>query len=136
MHNKGKISITEGIWGTLVRTEGNCMPFVGGGYSSCKQYPVQREIEIYEYTTWDETRHSSNVSSFFEKVYTKRVATVTCDLEGFFELKLSPGKYSVFVKEQLLLYAKLSDGYGGINPITIESGKVSEVILNIDYAVY
>ena len=32
IHNESKTNITEGIWGTLVKTEGNCMPVV----ASCK----------------------------------------------------------------------------------------------------
>jgi hypothetical protein len=133
IHNESKISITEGIWGTLVKTEGNCMPVVDYENGSCKQYPVKREIVIYEYTKMAETRHEFTV--FFE-VYTKLVAATTCDEEGFFELALEPGKYSVFVREGEYLYANSFDGQGGIVPVTVESSKVVEKILNLDYAVY
>ena len=133
IHNESKINITEGIWGTLVKTEGNCMPVVDYENGTCKQYPVKREIVIYEYTKMNETKHE--VTKFFE-VYTKLVATTTCDEEGFFELVLEPGKYSVFVREGGYLYANLFDGQGGIVPVTVEPSKVSEIFLNLDYAVY
>ena len=138
IHNKYKISITEGIWGTLVKTEGDCMPVAidedDDVYeNSCKQYPVKREIVIYEYTKMNETRHE--FAKFFE-IYTKLVATATCDEEGFFEFALKPGKYSVFVREREYLYANEFDGQGGIAPITVESFNVSENFLNLDYAVY
>ena len=136
-HNQKKISITEGIWGTLVQTEGNCMPGVSGGIfgknKSCKQYPIQREIEVYEYTTWEETEYT--YPPFFEKVYTKLIATITCDKEGFFELELKPGKYSVFIKENELLYANSYYGQG-IMPVTVETSKISEINLNLDDASY
>ena len=133
LHNKNKISITEGIWGTLVKTEGNCMPVIDWENTTCKQYPVKREILIYEYTTMNETRHE--FTKFFE-INTKLVATTTCDEDGFFELALEPGKYSVFVREEEFLYANLFDGHGGIMPVAVESSKVSESFLDLNYASY
>ena len=131
IHNENKIKITEGVWGTLVRTEGNCMPVVD--FNFCKQYPVKREIVIYEYTKLSETRHE--ITTFFE-IYTKLVETTICDEEGFFEMSLEPGKYSVFVKEGEYLYANGFDGQGGIAPVTVEQQKVSEKFLNLNYANY
>jgi hypothetical protein len=130
-HNKNKVSITEGIWGTLVKTEGNCMPPIDE--NSCKQFPIMREIVVYEYTTFEEAIPSSDSFVFFEKVNTKLVATTTSDIEGFFQIKLKPGKYSVFVKENQLLWANLFDGYGGISPVIVESSKISEIELDVDY---
>ena len=133
IHNASKISIKEGIWGTLVKTEGDCMPAIDWENTTCKQFPVKREILIYEYTKINETRHE--FTKFLE-VYTKLVATATCDEEGFFELALESGKYSVFVREGGYLYANSFDGQGGISSITVESSKVSEEFLNLNYASY
>jgi hypothetical protein len=134
-YNKDKISITEGIWGTLVQIEGNCMPTTSEN-SSCKQYPIKREIVIYEYTTLADVVESPTSLPFFEKVYTKLIATTISDNEGFFQVKLAPGKYSIFVKEKQLLYANTFGEQGGISPIIIEPSKVSENNLNIDYAAW
>ena len=128
-HNKEKIGITEGIWGTLVKTEENCLPPVDAN-SACDQYPVIREIAIYEYTTVDKTKYSGNA---FSEISTKLIATTTCDEEGFFELALPPGRYSVFVKENGYLYANRFDGKAGIAPVTVESSVVSEFNLNLLY---
>jgi hypothetical protein len=135
IHNENKISITEGIWGTLVKTEGNCMPVVDFDYENrtCKQYPVKREILVYEYTKMQDT-HSEN--KMFLEIYTKQIATTTCDEEGFFEFALESGKYSIFVREGSYLYANSFDGQGGIVPIIVESSKVSEKVVNLDYAYY
>ena len=132
IHNRAKVSVGEGIWGTLVKTEGNCMPVVDR--TKCREYPVQREIVVHEYTKRDDTLHES--LPFFDEVYTALVATVTSDEEGFFEYELEPGKYSVLVRESDHLYANGFDGQGGIAPVTVEPSKVSEVFLNLDYASY
>jgi hypothetical protein len=119
-HNKNKISITEGIWGTVMKRVGNCIPIViGEGEdrpSSCKYFPVKREVLIYEYTFYGYAKPSSFSLAFYEKVNTKLIARTTSDEEGFFELALKPGKYSVFVIEYGLLYASSGDGQGGKIP--------------------
>jgi len=136
-HNQKKISVMEGIWGTLVQREGNCMPGAVDETmpNSCRLFPVKREIWIYEYTVWNEAVSSSHSPVFFENVHTKLIAKVKSDNEGFFEVKLKPGKYSVFVKEKGLLYANFGDGQGGIAPVSVELSKVLEIDwLQINYA--
>ena len=131
-YNKNKVSIIQGVCGTLVKTEGNCMPVVGEN-STCKQFPVKREIVVYEYTKMNETTQSSISSVFFEKVNTMMIATIISDKEGFFQLELQPGKYSIFVKENNLLFANGFDGQGGIMPVIVERSKISEIILDMNY---
>jgi hypothetical protein len=128
-HNEKKISITEGIWGTLIQREGNWMP---GADGNRKEFPAQRKVAVYEYTTVEEIKGYPTSC----EVFTKLIATTTCDKEGFYELKLKPGRYSVFLKEKGKLYANSGDGDGGINPVIVETSKVSEMNLVIDYAVY
>lgn len=128
-HNKSKVSITEGIWGTLTQREGDWMP---GSDGNRKEFPTQREIAVYEYTTIKEIEgHPSSC-----EVHTKLIATTTCDKEGFFELNLNPGKYSVFLKEKGKLYAISGDGAGGLCPVEVESSKVSELNLSVSYATH
>lgn len=128
-HNEKKISITEGIWGTLIQREGNWMP---GANGNPLEFPAQREIAVYEYTTINQINgHPTSC-----EVLTKLISTTTCDKEGFYELKLKPGKYSVFLKEKGKLYANGGDSYGGLNSVIVETSKVSKMNLVIDYAVY
>ena len=128
-HNEKKVSITEGVWGTLIQREGDWMPGAGG---ERKESPAQRDIAIYEYTTVKEINGYPTSC----EVYTKLIATTTCDKEGFYEVELKPGKYSVFLKEKGKLYAGGGDGDGGLNPVEIKSSKVSEMNLVLSYAVY
>ena len=61
--NEGKLTIANGVWGTLSMMEGNCMPIVGPG-STCKQCPVKRTVRIYEYTTAAQATPSGNSQVF------------------------------------------------------------------------
>ena len=132
-HNKNKISLSEGIWGTLLQGEGCGNMHIPGEGSSCKLFPVKREIVIYEYATFNESIQSTQLSgAHFEKIHTKLVATTICDKEGFFEVELKPGRYSVFVKDFGALRAAGGvDGYGGLSPVLVEPLKVSEMNLRV-----
>jgi len=132
-YNEIKVSVKVGIFGTLTQKEGNCMPMFDVKDGDCKEFPVKRNIRIYEYTTGEQTKR--NASGLLE-VEIELIATVTCDEEGFFEAKLLPGVYSLFIEEKGDLYATVSDGLGGICPVTVESSGISEINLKLNYAVY
>ncbi|AKD03502.1 hypothetical protein POKO110462_06080 [Pontibacter korlensis] len=130
--NQDKVTITEGVAGTLTLIEGNCMPIIDEN-STCKEYPVKRSIKIYPYTT------IQDVEQHDQKYYTinaRPILTVSSDAEGFYQAKLPAGTYSVFVVEDGKLYANGIDGQGGINPVLVEPNKVSNFNLRLDYAVY
>src|SRR5688572_14281551 len=48
--NASKVTITNGIWGTVGLMEGNCMPVIPPTSSTCKSCPVKRTVRIYDYT--------------------------------------------------------------------------------------
>ena len=127
--NKNKLGITGGIYGTLVKSEGNCMQ-TRTYNGPCNQFPIKRTIVVYEYTTADKTKQTNNA---FYEVYTRRIATTTCDDEGFFELALEPGEYSVFVQEDGYLYANKFNAKGGIARVVVTTSDVSEFNLNLVY---
>ena len=64
--NAGKVSIPNGIWGTISSIEGNCMPMVPPSSSTCKHCPVKRTVKIYEYTLRSQATPSDNSQIFFE----------------------------------------------------------------------
>jgi hypothetical protein len=121
--NKNKVTITQGVYGTVFFTEGNCMPGSVGSTFSCRTCPVVRKVQIYEYTTFSDVTPLSPGSTFFTKVNTKLIREVQTDANGFFEVNLQPGSYSMMVVENGLFYANRSDGQGGIQPISITTGK-------------
>jgi|GEM_PF-1092853 len=128
---ENKISVSQGIYGTISFTEGNCMP--GPGPRDCSTCPVSRTVKIYRYTTNnDATRASNHVANFYERFTTELVAETKSDANGFYQLTLPPGTYTMVVVEKGLLYAELGDGQGGIQPITVATGK-TEVNFGIKY---
>ncbi len=135
VHNDKKTTIQQGIYGTLIKVEGNCMPVIDEN-STCKSYPVKRNIVIYEYTKFDQTERDEKSPVFFTKIHTSRIKTVVCDDEGFFQASLPKGVYSVFIEENGLLYANGLDGYGGLCPVEVKSNEKSSINLRLSYAVY
>lgn len=134
-YNQGKITLEQGYAGTLILKEGNCMPMVGVGLpgNTCRSYPVKRTIRIYDYTLQEETEGDG---PFFTLVNALLRERVTTDHEGFFQVELPPGNYSVFIEEAGKLYANLWDGQGGIHPITVAADSIGYEQLTLDYAVY
>ena len=125
-HNQSKVSISQGVWGTITLREGECSPTS----RRCRQFPVQREVCIYELIRVDQIDdYVSFVSSEIEKYI---VATTTCDEEGFFELELEPGYYSMFVREKGALNPEFPDY--GLPEIGIVAGIPVIVTLGVSYA--
>ncbi len=69
-------------------------------------------------------------------LHTPLVATVQSAPNGFFEIPLAPGEYSLFAVEDTLLYANGGDGYGNIYPFTIEEGEIIGITFDITYLAY
>ena len=134
VHNEKKVTVGEGVYGTLIQAEGNCMPIINWEKTTCKNYPVKRKILIYESTKYDQVEQKDWV--FYTEIKTKFIAEVESDDEGFYEIKLSPGKYSVFIEEKGLLYGRTFDSEGYISLVEVESGEAIEHNLMIDYASY
>lgn len=133
--NRNKVSISQGISGTLITMEGNCMPMIGEGNSesSCRAFPVMRKIQIYDYTL------PSDVEGYgpqYEAVSTSLIGETESDKDGFFQFQIEPGKYSIFIIEKGKYYANEGAGDGGINPVLISNDSVTIRNLKIDYAVY
>lgn len=65
-------------------------------------------------------------------INTKLVTIVESDNEGFFQIELEAGNYSLFVKEEGKYYSNLFDS-NGIFPVNIDLDQVSEVRFDITY---
>jgi len=135
-HNREKVTITQGVTGTLVMIEGNCMPIIDPGNSEnpCLKYPVKRRLHIHEYTLQHETDHAGG--GFHFNVETPLIATIQTDNEGFFQIDLAPGKYSIFIEEEDALYANLWHGDGGIQGFEVVQDAVHIIMLEISHSAY
>ena len=134
--NQSKISIDQGVAGTLIMKEGNCMPMIGPyeGDNPCRSYPVERTIQVYEPTSGSEVESNGPVPTY-EEVHTKLIAETESDKDGFYQLAIDTGRYSVFIIEKGKYYRNMfKDNL--IGPVTVEIDSVTIENPVIDYAVY
>jgi len=130
--NAKKVTIANGVWGTVSFLEGNCMPMAPACSSCCQNCPVQRTVKIYEYTTTGDALGIRLNSGFFDGFTTKLIAEVESDQNGFFQATVPAGIYSIVVVENGKLYANYFDDHGGINPFAVVAGR-NNINLAITY---
>ena len=124
--NSDQVTIDQGIWGNVWLWKGNFMPVAGQG----EKCPVQRMVYVYELTTREET-DQVEYKPFFSEVYTDLIVTAESGEDGFFEIELEPGTYSIFVAHKAYLYSNSFGSQGEISPVKVEANQVSEVPVNI-----
>lgn len=124
--NSHKVTIKQGVWGDVWFWSGNFMP--EGRGEICQ---VKRKVYVYELTTLNEVEQIV-YTPFYSAINTKLVTIVESDNEGFFQIELEPGKYSLFVKEDGKFYSNLFNS-DGIFPVNIKSDNVIEVRFDITY---
>jgi hypothetical protein len=128
--NDARVTIEQGIWGDVWFWEGDFMPMCPSGTATA----AAREMRVHELTSEDDVEHAPGTWwPFYSEVRTPLVASVWSDADGFFEVALPPGMYSLFAVEDTLFYANGFDGYGNIYPVTVRAGQVTEILFNIDY---
>lgn len=127
--NAVKVTISNGIWGTVASMEGDFMPMVPPAPARGKTCPVKRTVRIYEYTTLANATRSANSVVFFDSFNTMLIKETTTDENGFFQTEIPAGNYTIVTIEDGKLYAGGLDGNGGLNPFT-HSG-IGLVKLNI-----
>lgn len=134
--NAARVTISNGIWGTVSSMEGNCMPMVYPSGSTCTHCPVKRTVKIYEYTLISQATPSGNSGVFFDNFNTPLLAQADTDENGFFQINIAPGKYTIAVVENGKLYANGRDGQGGLNPVTLSAGKLNANVVMTHKAVF
>lgn len=123
--SSAEVSIDQGIWGDIWFWKGNFMPVSRG--QICQ---VQRTVYIYELTTREDVVQIG-YSPFFSTIYTDLKATVQSNTEGFYEVALEPGSYSVFIMEGDNYYSNSYGSGGEIFPVEVVEGEVVEAHINI-----
>ena len=128
-------TIQEGIYGSVIERYGDWMPTIGQ-YPKGGERPIKREVYVYEYTKMSDVKSFGYVHFDMDTMPTALVARTQSSKNGFFEIALPAGTYSVFIEDEGKLYCSSGDGQGGLNPITVKSGEAHEVTLVLDHAVY
>jgi hypothetical protein len=128
--NDDQVTIEQGIWGDVWFLEGDFMPMCPSGTIT----PVVREIRVHSLTHRDDVVDGPNpYAPFYSEIHTDLIATIYSGTDGFFEVQLPPGQYSLFVVEDTLFYANRFDGTGHINPVEVLENEVTEILFEIDY---
>ena len=115
-----KPKITEGITGVVCFWSGDFMP---GTSPRGVIEPVRRTIEIHAGTI-DGVAAAAG-ETFWTSVPTPLIATVTSGDDGWFEVAVPPGTYSLFVHESGRLYANGTNGDGIITAVEVIASAVA-----------
>ena len=125
-------TITQGIYGQVRERYGNWQPFRDPdgtwGFRA-----IVRDIYVYEYTTlfdFDQRYYDYIIPA--DKMPKPLVATTTSKENGFYQIQLEPGKYSVFILDNGSMRANWDDENGGLQPVTIEEGSLLRFDLLLD----
>ena len=121
--NTTRIQIVTGVHGTISSMEGNCMPVVLPGSNTCTHCPVSRTLKIHAYTRTQDAVAAAGKPGFYQQVRTTLVREITPDADGFYQAELPPGQYSILILEDGLLHAPFTDSNGGLNPVTVSTGR-------------
>lgn len=121
--------LTEGIKGSVIFKEG---VFKDNGElgSEGKVIGVSRKVLVYKETNMRAVDIAEE--DFLNNIYSELVDSLQSNEDGYFEKRLKPGKYSLFIVENNRLYAKLNDE-GYYFPVQVSVDSVSAVTLEIDY---
>ncbi|MDN3202899.1 carboxypeptidase regulatory-like domain-containing protein [Algoriphagus sediminis] len=125
-------SESEGVRGQVFWLEGNQMPTISEDGSQVRKgkQAIQRTIIIYPLTKLEDAQL---VDGLFKSLATDPIKEVTTDENGNFSLKLEPGAYSFFTKEEEGLFANRFDTEGNIQPVYISKGEWTELEILVDY---
>ena len=136
-------TITQGVYGVILERYGDFMPGFEGDQRDHGERYVKRDIYVYEYTLPQDVKtvEPYDINKVTpEMMPTRLVAKTRSTKNGFYQIQLPAGKYSIFILEQGRLY--YTDGYlgfygdGGMNPLTIRSGEVTELDMMIHNECY
>ena len=134
-------TINQGVYGVIMERYGDFMP---GASSEHGERYVRREIYVYEYTLPSQMTFTTPYWNAWEvtpeTMPTRLIAKTKSSKNGFYQIQLPAGKYSIFVLDRGML--NYSRGYmgmendGGMNPITINPGEVREYNYMLHNEVY
>ncbi len=126
--NHKLVTIKQGIWGNVWIWQGDFMPGPGGSNKG-KVTAVQREVRIYVPVPMKDLEPSNGTN--FTKVRSRLIKKVKSGKNGFYQVSLPPGRYTVFVKEGSTLYANWFDGNGNVLPVTVAKDSVTKFQIDI-----
>ncbi len=122
------LSQKEGIKGQVFWISGDQLP--GPGSQASPDQGTIREIFIYKAATLNDVDQKDE---FFFEIKTELINKVMSAEDGSFKVKLPPGEYSLFTKEQKGLFANVIDHNGCVSCVNVSPKRYSWVTITIDY---
>lgn len=122
------IAQSQGIKGKVEWLSGNQMP--GPGINAAKPEGIQRELWIYEAVSVSGAKADG---VFFSEIQTPLVKKIKTKANGKFRVRLTPGDYSVFVREKIGLFANRFDAQNRISCVVVKRGKFERITIRVDY---
>ena len=123
------VSIEEGLWGDVWFWTGDFMPPETG-----RVFPVSREVIVFELATGDDvTSEGAPYGRFVTEVRTTEVGRTQSLSNGFYEISLPPGEYSLFVVEESKLWKACPNWYNFISRVVVEPGAIAEAHIDITH---
>ena len=135
MEQSSRVTIPEGLWGTVCLWEGDFMPGPPHAPPRGRTVPASRTIYIHHLTHASQLVPPGPERMFYSAVRTPIVDSTRSDGRGFFQLQLRPGRYSLIVREGSRYYASRTDGHGNVFPVMVDSGRVNYVRVDLMYGV-
>ena len=126
-------TIETGAYGVARHLTGNHQP--GTGPTSGTTEPASgRKLRVHAVVSApkDATDVSSRSQYGRYVVHTAMVATAGVDADGFFQVALAPGTYSVFLSDGDAWFCNLRDDVG-LCAVTIAAGNPRRFDINVDY---
>lgn len=124
----------QGIEGYVYRVSGNQMPSPGRKISMPKGFKTT--LYIYQLANIRQVIRNGQ-SAFYSSINTNLVSKIETDTNGYFKIRMEPGRYSLFTKKDKLFFANWFDKDNNIAPAEVLPGKMTKTEFIVDYdAVY
>jgi hypothetical protein len=140
--NRVKVTIDEGLWGSVIWREGDWMPSVGPPPDRRDQmWAVSRELVAYRSDTLSGWSLPGDVfsGSFYRQISLPEADRTVSDAEGFYQFgQLGPGTYDLATVEPVDALRRRHPSTSEpllhhIRRVTIRSDSVHQVDLFVDY---
>ena len=130
--NHQSVTINQGLWGNVWYWSGYFGPFSWGTIKG-----VSKTLYFYELTPVD----SADVDNgdFYKKIHSTLVDSVKSQINGFYQIDLPPGNYSIFTRDNDLYYANrinLLDSLDSteyIQPVIIYPDSLEYLVVSLTY---
>lgn len=131
------LTIIQGIYGTAIERYGNWMPIEDPDPTTRGERPIVTEVYVYECTKRSDFDEVPKGTHFpIDGMPKPLVAKTRSEKNGFYQVTLKEGKYSVFILDEDKLYANGFDEEGNICPVIITKDSIVKLDLVLDHAVY